>query len=126
MDPKTVRASWKHITLTAASVSLGAGVASLWIGLSPLGLLAVLFVLGGLAGAWASRQAWLSGVIVGLPLAWIQLTRASLDQYPTLGAALTVSDYWRIVPSVSVLSTGVAIMGALVGSWVRNSARRAP
>lgn len=126
MDFKPNRSTWTHISLTAAVVSFSAVVGSVWIGLPPMELLGALFVLGGLAGAWAGRQSWLSGVIVGLPLAWTQLTRSSLDQYHTLGGALIAPDYWRIVPWVSVLASGVAIMGALVGSWVRNSWRRAP
>lgn len=80
-----------------------------------------LFLAGAGAGAISSRQAWLSGIIVGLPLALQQLTRHSLLEFGTVSVAMAQPDFWRLVLPVSFVATGVAILGALSGAWLLGS-----
>jgi hypothetical protein len=111
------RRSWRWIagvSFAVSAIALGVGF---FVLLPPLRLLAALFVMGGVAGALSTRQAWLSGLIVGLPLALEQLTRHSLLEFGTLAVALAHADYWRVVVPVSFVATGVAILGALSGAW---------
>ncbi|MBK9430698.1 MAG: hypothetical protein IPN65_09530 [Elusimicrobia bacterium] len=75
---------------------------------------AVLF--GAVAGFWGARQAWLAGIIVGIPFTVAQITRWS-----ALERAVGTPDYWILVPLVAVPATGMAIVGALTGAWVRNT-----
>jgi len=84
----------------------------------PLGLLVALFFTGAVAGALSTRQSWLSGIIVGLPLALEQLTRHTLHEFGTVRVALAHVDYWRLVLPVALVATGVAILGALSGAWL--------
>lgn len=115
------RRSWKWIAGISAAVSVLALGVGLFVLLRPLPLMGALFLTGALAGAISTRQAWLSGIIVGLPLALEQLTRSTLEEYGSVAAALAQADYWRLVFPVSLVITGVAILGALSGAWLLGS-----
>lgn len=110
--------SWGWIVGVSAGVSVCALIAGTYVLVDPLRLLAVFFCVGALAGMLATRQAWLAGIIVGLPLGLQQLTRYSLQEFKTLSEALGRADYWRIVPPVSIVATGVAVLGAMSGAWL--------
>lgn len=103
------------VSSAVALLSVGVG---LFILLPPLRLLAALLVVGAVAGSLSTRQAWLSGAIVGLPFSLQQLTRHSLDEFRTVSAAFGQPDFWRLVVPVSVVATGVAVLGALAGAWL--------
>jgi hypothetical protein len=111
------RRSWKWIVGVSSIVSAGALGMGLFILLSPPHLLVALFLAGGVAGAISTRQAWLSGVIVGVPFAWEQLTRHALLEVGSLSAAMGHPDYWPWVAPVSLVAAGVAVLGALSGAW---------
>lgn len=114
---KQDRRSWGWIAGTSGLVSLiFVGLGSV-VTLSPTGILAALFVAGFVAGAVSSRQAWLSGIIVGIPLGVAQLTRHALVEYANLSVAWARSDFWIFVLPVAVVSTGVAILGGLSGAY---------
>lgn len=93
-------------------------IGGLFFVLSPLGLLGALFSVGGVAGALSTRQSWLSGIIVGLPLGVEQLTLYSLGEFGTLSVAVAHPDFWRIVVPVSFVATGVAVLGGLTGAYL--------
>jgi hypothetical protein len=117
-SPVPLRRSWKWIagvSSVVAVLSLGAGLFFL---LPPLPLLAALFFAGAVAGTLSTRQAWLSGFIVGFPLALEQFTRHALREFGRVSIALAHPDYWRLVVPVSLVATGVAVLGALSGAWV--------
>lgn len=107
---------WAALSLKGAAVSAAGLVLTYFVALSPGWLLATLFVLGMIAGAWAARQAWLAGLIVGLPMTVAQMTRWSALEHAA-GSNL----YWLLVPMVAIPATGLAIAGGLTGSWVRNT-----
>lgn len=107
---------WAALSLKGAAVSVAGLTLIYFVALSPGWLLATLFVLGMVAGGWAARQAWLAGLIVGLPMAVAQMTRWSALEHAT-GSDL----YWLLVPMAAVPATGIAIAGALTGAWVRNT-----
>jgi hypothetical protein len=113
------KASWGWIAACGVVIGLlstGAACAMSW---EPLVFLAVLFGAGTVAGAAAGRQGWLPGLIVGLPTALAQLTRrAGLEE--GWDRLLAVPDFWRVaLPSAPVV-TGVAILGGMVGVWLRS------
>lgn len=114
---KSDRRSWSWIAGTSALVSLVFVAAGSFVTLSATGVLAGLFAAGIVAGAVSSRQAWLSGIIVGLPFGLAQLTRHALVEYATLWSAWTQADYWIVVLPVAFVSTGVAILGGLSGAY---------
>jgi hypothetical protein len=107
---------WSSLSLKAAVVAALCVVASFFVALSPGWLLASLFLCGALAGAWGARQAWLAGLIVGMPFTIAQVTRWSALEHAA-GSPM----FWVLVPLVAVPATGIAIAGALSGSWVRNT-----
>lgn len=110
--------SWGWIAGTSGLVSLFfMGLGSI-VTLSPTGILAALFVAGFVAGAVSSRQAWLSGIIVGIPVTIAQLTRHASAEYSTLFAAWGQPDFWILIAPVALVSTGVAILGGLTGAHV--------
>ncbi len=113
-----LRRSWKWIAGVSFVVAVLACGVGLFFLLSPLRLLVALFVSGGVAGAVSTRQAWLSGTIVGFPLALEQLTRHALLEFGTVSVALAQPDYWRLTVPVSLVATGVAVLGALSGAWL--------
>lgn len=107
---------WAALSGKAAVVS-AAGLGLIYfVSLSPGWLLAALFVFGVVAGGWAARQAWLAGMIVGLPMTVAQITRWS-----ALERAAGSDLYWLLVPMVAIPATGIAIAGGLTGAWVRNT-----
>jgi hypothetical protein len=110
--------SWKWIVGVSFFVCGVALMGGLFVVLSPLGLLGALFSVGAVAGALSTRQSWLSGIIVGLPLGIEQLTLSSLGEFGTLSVAVANPDFWRIVVPVSFVATGVAILGGLTGAYL--------
>ncbi len=114
------KTSWLWITLVSLAVSgLALALSLLWQ-VRALGLLFWLFLFGAAAGWLSQRHGWLSGIIVGLPLALFQLTRLALPDYGSALSFMAQPDYWRLLVPASVVSTGMAIMGGIVGAWVRN------
>jgi hypothetical protein len=107
---------WSALSLKATVVSAVCVLGSFGVALSPGWLLAALFFFGAVAGFWGARQAWLAGIIVGIPFTVAQITRWS-----ALERAVGTPDYWILVPLVAVPATGMAIVGALTGAWVRNT-----
>ena len=122
--------SWTWIALSSAAISALGLLAGQFYLLEPVGILLGLFLIGLAAGIVAGRQAWLSGVIVGLPFALQQLTRHAMTEAPAiasladprgapLAAVLMQPDYWRIAVPVAVVASSIAILGGLAGAWVR-------
>lgn len=114
------KASWSWIALVSFAVSAAALLLSLLWQARALGLLLWLFLFGAAAGWLSQRHGWLSGIIVGLPLALFQLTRLAVADHGSYLSLMTQPDYWRILVPASVVSTGMAIMGGIVGAWVRS------
>lgn len=115
------RRSWTWIAGVSAVIAALCLVGGLFVLVDPLLFMGALFLAGAGAGAISSRQAWLSGIIVGLPLALQQLTRHSLLEFGTVSVAMAQPDFWRLVLPVSFVATGVAILGALSGAWLLGS-----
>ncbi len=115
------RRSWTWIAGVSTAIAALCLVGGLFVLVDPPFFMGALFLAGAGAGAVSSRQAWLSGIIVGLPLALQQLTRHSLQEFGTVSVALAQPDFWRLVLPVSLVATGVAILGALSGSWLLGS-----
>lgn len=122
--------SWTWIALSSTAISALGLLAGLFYLLEPIGILLGLFLIGLLAGIVAGRQAWLSGVIVGLPFSLQQLTRHAMTEAPSiasladpqgapLAAVLMQPDYWRIAVPVAFVASSIAVMGGLAGAWVR-------
>ncbi len=112
------KTSWSWIALVSFAVSgLALALSLLWQ-VRALGLLLWLFLFGAVAGWLSQRHGWLSGIIVGLPLALFQLTRLALPDYGSALSFMAQPDYWRLLVPASVVSTGMAIMGGIVGAWV--------
>ncbi|MBL8023569.1 MAG: hypothetical protein JNK54_04705 [Elusimicrobia bacterium] len=110
--------SWKWIggvSFLVCGVSLLGGF---FVVLTPLELLGALFGVGVVAGALSTRQAWLSGIIVGFPLGVEQLTLYALREFGSLSVVLAQPDYWHLVAPISFVTTGVAILGGLTGAWL--------
>lgn len=132
----TTKNSWTWIVLSAAVVALGVLILGAFVLLPPVGIVLALFLFGFLAGAVAGRQAWLAGTLVGGPLVFQQLTRHALASAPPVAsladphaaplAAVWMSpDFWWIAGPVSFTATGLAVMGALAGAWLRGTRRTA-
>jgi hypothetical protein len=118
LSSSSSRRSWTWIAGVSSVVSVLALGGGFLVLLPPARLLVALFFVGVMAGTLSTRQAWLSGVIVGLPLSLQQLTRYALTEFGTVPVALAHADYWRLVAPVSVVATGVSVFGALAGAWL--------
>jgi hypothetical protein len=118
VSPEPRRRSWTWIAGVSAVLSALSLLAGTFVLLPPLGLLAAFLLVGALGGALSTRQAWLSGIIIGFPLGLQQLTRYALQELGSLSATLAQPDYWRLVVPASAVATGVAILGAMTGAWL--------
>ncbi len=115
---RSPRRSWAWIAWVSAGISAVALTAGIWILPTALGLLAALFLSGGLAGALATRHGWLAGIIVGIPFAFQQVTRHALVEYGSLGAVLAAPSYWLIALPAAVLAASVGVLGGISGVWL--------
>jgi hypothetical protein len=115
------KSTWSRITGMSVIVLVASvGVSVFWHA-GALDLLLGLFVFGALAGWLARRHGWLAGVIVGLPLAVLHLTRAAALDYGSLSAALSAPDYWQIAAPTIVACSGMAIIGGISGAWMQDA-----
>jgi hypothetical protein len=111
--------SWNRIILCSLAVSAAGFVASFFWQAHAIGLLAALFFFGAVAGWLAQGHGWLCGLIVGLPLSLTQMTRLALQSQGSLPDVLWQPDYWRLLVPACVISTGMAVMGGIVGVWMQ-------
>jgi hypothetical protein len=112
------RRSWAWIAGTSALISSAVVGVGLFVRMSPFVFLAALFGAGLVAGAVSSRQAWLSGIIVGIPFAFSHITRTAAVEYGTPFAPWGQADFWMVCFHVALVSTGVAILGGLCGAYL--------
>ncbi|HRY29221.1 MAG TPA: hypothetical protein P5079_04195 [Elusimicrobiota bacterium] len=115
-----MKTSMSRVVVMSVLSLLGALLVSYFWQAGTVGLLLGLFIFGVVAGWNARRAGWLCGIIVGLPLALFHLTRSALPDYPSLAALFGEVDYWRLVVPASVVSTGMSIMGGIVGAWLQD------
>jgi hypothetical protein len=113
-----LRRSWAWIAGTSALVSMGVVGVGLFVRMSPFAFLAALFAAGAAAGAVSSRQGWLSGIIVGIPFSFSHITHTAAAEYASVFAAWAHVDFWKVGFPVSLVSTGVAILGGLTGAFL--------
>jgi hypothetical protein len=107
-------------------VSLGAGVAgagalSLVEG-GALGAIALALSFGALAGAAARRQGWLAGLLAGIPQGfWAVIHWIRLHERIPLAGVFHFEEFWRLGIPVAILAVGPAIMGGIIGAWLRGT-----
>jgi hypothetical protein len=112
--------TWGRITLVSlATLVVAMGFSLLWQCWA-IDLLLALYVFGAAAGWFARRQGWYCGLIVGLPMAFFQLSRLALHDHADLPALLADPDYWRLVVPASIVATGMAIMGGMSGAFLQD------
>jgi hypothetical protein len=105
-----------RVILRAAVVSALLSGAGYFLTLHVLGLLATLFSVGFLAGAWGRRQGWLSGIIVAFPFSFLQVTRmAAIDLG---GSLLSHPDYWRLAVPAAMVAGAMGVIGSMTGAWL--------
>lgn len=106
---------WGRIISRAVVVSaVGIGVSS-FIHLEAIGLLAALFALGFLAGAWGRRQGWLPGIIVGFPFSFHQVSRMVSAE-----GSFSAQDYWRLAVPAAMVAASMAVLGSMTGAWLQD------
>lgn len=115
-----MKSSWTRILLSSVIVSGLALIVGIFWQADALELLIGQFFFGALAGWFARRHGWLSGLIVGLPYGIAQLTHRAAHDYPTVSNLLMDPDYWRLLIPASVVACGMAILGALAGAWMQD------
>ncbi|HOW28932.1 MAG TPA: hypothetical protein PK876_10590 [Elusimicrobiota bacterium] len=110
----------KRIFLSSSIVCLaGIGLSLFWL-TGVIATLLGLLGLGMLAGWFSRRHGWLCGIIVGLPVGLVQLSHRALLEEGTLQKLFLQPDYWRLLVPVTIVMTGVAILGGIVGVWMVN------
>jgi hypothetical protein len=114
------KTNWNRITSASFIVSGVSLLTSIAWHAGAIDLLLGLYFFGALAGWISQRHGWLSGIIVGLPLALFQLTRLAAQEYGSFGSVLATPDFWALILPVSVGATGMAIIGALSGAWLQD------
>src|SRR5688572_910247 len=90
--PEKKRTDWSRIAAWSFAVSAVALIVSVTWRAEALDLMLGLFLFGAVAGWMSRRHGWLSGVIVGMPLAFFQMTRAAVLEAGSLSAALAQPD----------------------------------
>ncbi len=114
------RISLTYVTVSSAAVCVVSLLVSLVWRPGAVGLLLGLFIFGCAAGWVAQRHGWFCGIIVGLPLALMQMTRQALSDFSSLAQLLAQPDYWYVMVPACLVSTGMAIMGGVVGAWLQD------
>ncbi len=115
-----MKSSWPRILTSSVVVAVIALLVGIFWQADALELLIAEFFFGALAGWFARRHGWLSGVIVGLPYGIAQLTHRAVQDYPTLSNLLMEPDYWRLLIPASVVACGMCVLGALAGAWMQD------
>jgi uncharacterized membrane protein len=115
-----MKKSWIRTIGISVGVSAAGFLFSLLWPAGAVSLLLALFILGAVAGFWAAHQGWLCGTLVGLPVVLFHMTRLAAREHEGLVQALAQPDYWRVLMPACVVSTGMAIMGGLLGAWIQD------
>jgi len=113
-----VKPSLGRIWASSAAFSAVFVIVSLFWQANSISLLGALFLSGFLAGCSAQRHGWLCGLIVGFPLAMVQMSRRALREHHSFLSLLADPDYWRLLIPSAIVGTGFCIMGAMVGVWM--------
>jgi hypothetical protein len=114
------KTSWSRIVISSVIVAAFAIVLGIVWQADALELLIAEFLFGAIAGWFARRQGWLSGLIVGMPYGIAQLTHRAVQDYPTISNLLVDADYWRLLIPASVVACGMCILGSLAGAWMQD------
>lgn len=120
-SPKPPRTTWLQITLRSSAVSAAALALVLFAPLGTVGLLPALFAFGFVAGALSRRQGWFSGLLVGLPMAIMELTQAGLAETHSFADLASQGDYWRLLVPASFSASALAVLGGIVGAWMQTA-----
>jgi hypothetical protein len=120
-SPSNTKPTWSKIAgVSAVALVVAMGFSLLWQAWA-IDLLFSLYVFGAAAGWFARRQGWLCGIIVGLPVAFFQLSRLASHDHSSLSGLFADPDYWRLVVPASIAATGIAIMGGMTGAWMQDA-----